>query len=997
MQKFSTDWQEHYLGGSPNTEASLVKKWAKQIQEIQFWLRNKKKDSVIRRAFHAKMLAGVSNAKFRIRDDIPIPLQVGFFVPGREYNADVRFSSANGSIQEDTKGDFRGIAIRIKTGEESVTDYLLTNGEVSHARNARQFMIVARAAAGSRLLAFPRLLFGLGPFELIRVARVLMNGTKRKVNSLATEQYWSRGPYKWGDFAVRFTIRPSADTSEVSSEHRSSDYLRNDLIQRLNDGPIIFDFEIQPFTGETTPIEDNAKPWDSEFIKVAELILPQQNLTLAENRARELVIDEMEFNPWHTTNEFRPLSSLNRARKQVYHASAHYRSGRQTIFKRGPIGALVVFLLKVIWRPLNRIGLYWHNFSPLIGVTNLDLLREDLREKNLYDKEIREKVPKPSPTISTVPVDALGARTPEGKYNDLSDPLMGAQYTRFGRNMPCDKSRPDNILDPNPREVSLKLLQRKEFIPASTLNVLAAAWINFMVHGWFDHIRENHLEGKNIKVPLPNGDDAWHEDPMQLHQTQCDLPPDEILRNKNEILKDEDDYTNLDILQYKNRISHWWDGSQLYGNTPERIMLLRTGPNSDTPVPDGKLAIGDDGLLPLDPEVKFDIDLTGFNNNWWIGLSLLHTIFAMEHNAIADRLKTEYPKWNGDQLFEKARLINAALIAKIHTVEWTPAIIAHPTLRISMDTNWWGAVGKDLHELLPRQSDSEAMDGILGSPTDHHAAPFSLTEEFATVYRLHPLIPDDYIFHSHTDNSVRTVKKFDDIQGKGVRDLCNELPLSDLFYSLGIANPGAVTLHNYPRALMDFTSRNEGRKDLATADVIRERERGVPRYNDFRKYLRMPRINSFEEMSSNPESSRLLKEIYGHVDNVDTLVGMLSETPPKGFGFSDTAFRIFILMASRRLKSDRFFTADWRPEVYTETGLNWVRDNDMRTIILRHFPELEPALQRTSNTFAPWNRVGQQGTLKSRIITDPTNMSNRPLRLYNRLARIVSYFGRRTS
>ena len=35
---------------------------------------------------------------------------------------------------------------------------------------------------------------------------------------------------------------------------------------------------------------------------------------------------------------------------------------------------------------------------------------------------------------------------------------------------------------------------------------------------------------------------------------------------------------------------------------------------------------------------------------------------------------------------------------------------------------------------------------------------------------------------------------------------------------------------------------------------------------------------------------------------------------PTGFGFSDTAFRVFILMASRRLKSDRFFTTDWRTE-----------------------------------------------------------------------------------
>ena len=43
------------------------------------------------------------------------------------------------------------------------------------------------------------------------------------------------------------------------------------------------------------------------------------------------------------------------------------------------------------------------------------------------------------------------------------------------------------------------------------------------------------------------------------------------------------------------------------------------------------------------------------------------------------------------------------------------------------------------------------------------------------------------------------------------------------------------------------------------------------------------------------------------------MVGLYAEPLPKGFGFSDTAFRVFILMASRRLKSDRFFTRDYTP------------------------------------------------------------------------------------
>ena len=70
----------------------------------------------------------------------------------------------------------------------------------------------------------------------------------------------------------------------------------------------------------------------------------------------------------------------------------------------------------------------------------------------------------------------------------------------------------------------------------------------------------------------------------------------------------------------------------------------------------------------------------------------------------------------------------------------------------------------------------------------------------------------------------------------------------------------------------------------------------------------------------------------------------MAEPLPEGFGFSETAFRIFVLMASRRLKSDRFFTDDYTPEMYTQFGLDWIEKNSMLTVLLRHHPSLAPAL-----------------------------------------------------
>jgi hypothetical protein len=194
--------------------------------------------------------------------------------------------------------------------------------------------------------------------------------------------------------------------------------------------------------------------------------------------------------------------------------------------------------------------------------------------------------------------------------------------------------------------------------------------------------------------------------------------------------------------------------------------------------------------------------------------------------------------------------------------------------------------------------------------------------------------------------------------GNDTRAAVDKFGWTDLMYHFGTENPGAITLHNHPRALNGHVRLNGDRVDLGTIDILRDRERGVRRYNEFREALRKPRIERFEDLSDNPEWGEEIREVYdGDIDAVDLQVGLLAEPLPTGFGFSDTAFRIFILMASRRLKSDRFFTDDYSPDVYTPEGIDWVERNGMTDVLLRHHPELAPALEGVANPFAPWRKL----------------------------------------
>ena len=616
-------------------------------------------------------------------------------------------------------------------------------------------------------------------------------------------------------------------------------------------------------------------------------------------------------------------------------------------------------------RFLNRPKLVWHRLpGKWLGYANLFVQRTALQKANLFDTGVVKPANK-----SLLPPEAVdkAARTADGSYNDQRCPFTGMAGTRFGRNVPLDSAQPDDrrLYRPDPREIADKLLTREKFIPATKFNMLAAAWIQFMVHDWVTHgdTAESFLD-----VP-PQG--AYPG--MRIPCT----PPDPTRQPGEQGLPPT--YINLQ--------TQWWDGSQIYGSGDKRLQSLRTHSG-------GKLRLGEDGLLTFeteswrpgfDPEVRKE--QTGVSDNWWIGLSLFHTLFAREHNTICEKLAEAYPNQaeNDEWLFAKARLITAALMAKIHVLEWTPSTGGHRSLKLGVKLAWRGFLD---HWLGPKLGSKfllwsqrlqrlpawmlwlihrfdvlhPFLTGMPGSPTINHGVPFSMTEEFVAAYRMHPLLPDEFEFHSAADGRMLGKCNFEGVLGDKARQLAESIGMTDLFYSFGVIHPGALCLHNYPEGLRHFKRPPSGAGDAATGetldiavvDIMRDRERGVPRYNDFREKMHLPRVASFEELST--KHAEELKGIYGkdNIDDVDLMVGMLAEEPPVGFAYSDTAFRTFILMASRRLEADRFFTTDYNEDTYTPFGIRWVENHCLKSVLIRHLPALRDIIDKHDDMFAPW-------------------------------------------
>lgn len=641
----------------------------------------------------------------------------------------------------------------------------------------------------------------------------------------------------------------------------------------------------------------------------------------------------------------------------------------------------------------------WSKKGNIGGLLVLSRIRKDLLKNNLHDPHVDYKGYGEKDCSKT----DTKFRSADGTCTDIENAFAGAAGTAFGRNVPAefiDKDAQANLMTPNPAQVSAEFFTREEFKPVPFLNMLAASWIQFMNHDWLTHGK--NAESRPHRIETANGE-------VEVERTREN---DSDADYKREFGK-----TTL------NEVTHWWDGSQVYGSSQEEQNKVRSFAK-------GRMAtvkVNGRELLPKNSEFNArmnkqnqGLEVVGFRDNMWVGLSMLHHLFVLEHNAIADMLIKKHVKfddkkkvyvWNqngwfrnalnsvtrsskgikefsekelDEHVFQTARLINAALMAKIHTVEWTPAILANKTLKTAMFANWYGLINPQTWsrylKTLPGMGRTDwfaainggyVLGGIVGDKTKDYGVPFSITEEFTSVYRLHSLLPENLNI-----KTLAAPKKVAEVPLSSTRneysyEMMANHDLKDLFYSFGTQNPGQLVLNNFPKFMQKLEIPGLGNMDLAMVDVLRDRERGVPRYNQFRRAIGLKPISKYADFFMDGEVKDARQEaivekfrrVYGvdaegrdNVEMIDLLVGTSAEeVRPKNFGFGETQFQIFILMASRRLMADRFFTSNYREEYYTKAGLKWVDDEGwMHKVIIRHMPELAPKLKGIETAFNPW-------------------------------------------
>ncbi|MCH7950628.1 MAG: peroxiredoxin [Candidatus Dadabacteria bacterium] len=489
-------------------------------------------------------------------------------------------------------------------------------------------------------------------------------------------------------------------------------------------------------------------------------------------------------------------------------------------------------------------------------------------------------------------------RSIDGSGNNLQDPLMGATFIELLRLVFSDYA--DGISEipeaglPSARVVSNIVSSQDELIP-NTLNASDYIWQwgQFVDHdiGLTDGV--NPPEPADI--PVPAGDPFF--DPL-------DTGTQVIAFNRS--VFDTSTGTGIDNpRQQINKITAWIDASNVYGSDVERAIALRT--NDGT----GRLDTSAGDLLPFnteglpndggpDPSLFLAGDV---RSNEQVGLTSMHTLFVREHNRYVEELAAERPGLSGDRLYERGRRFVGALMQAITYNEFLPALLGE------------GAI--------------PAYNGYNPNVNASIANIFS-----AAAYRFgHSMLNPEIL---RLDQNLNVIPE-------------GNLPLRDAFFTPEtITDEGGIDpiLRGLAKQIAQrvdpfiidavrnflFGPPGSGGLDLAALNIQRGRDHGLPKYNDTREQMGLTRVESFQDISSDPEIQMRLEDAFGNVDDIDIWTGGLSEDLVPGSHLGELFHLIIKIQFESLRDGDRF----WYERKLSGAELQEVQVTQLSDVIRRN-------------------------------------------------------------
>ena len=492
--------------------------------------------------------------------------------------------------------------------------------------------------------------------------------------------------------------------------------------------------------------------------------------------------------------------------------------------------------------------------------------------------------------------EATVYRTIDGTGNNPND--LGAAHTELRRIVPASSAYANDSTSGfsgvNPRVISNTVFDQPTSIPSSfgASNFLFQ-WGQFLDHDIYLSDTSNAAGTANMMAP---GNDA-------------DMPPNTLIPFTRSAYSD---VNGTGARQQINSITAFIDASNVYGSDTARAASLRSFSG-------GRLATSAGDLLPFDPNDPASFLAGDVRANEQIGLTSMHTLFVREHNWWADRLASENPSWTDEQVYQEARKMVGAEMQAITYNEFLPTLM-----------------GSQFASDLGTYNYNANIDPRIAN-------------EFSTAaYRIgHTMLPNELQILGEGGNQevvggVPLAEAFfrpDKVATYGIDSILRGLGATD---SQEIDNMLIDGVRNMLFAMPGMTFG----LDLASLNIQRGRDHGLPTYNEMRLALGLGAV-AFGDGSFLGSAETLLMDVYADVNDIDLWVGLLSEIHYGDAMIGETAYQILLDQFQRLMNGDAFFykgflSAGERAEIddttlsdiiLRNTDIQWMQSNVFMTAL----------------------------------------------------------------
>lgn len=463
-------------------------------------------------------------------------------------------------------------------------------------------------------------------------------------------------------------------------------------------------------------------------------------------------------------------------------------------------------------------------------------------------------------------------RSIDGTGNNPLDPLRGSANIPLLRHTKIaygdGTGSPAGAKEPSAREISDLVFAQDSSIPcAVNISDFLWAWGQFIDHD-IDMTPTTTSPEEPFNIPVPAGD-PWF-DPNDTGTQVIDL--------------DRSIYQMINgIRQQVNAITAFIDGSQVYGSDPTRAMELRTLDGT------GQLKTSSGNLLPYNvdgfpnqPDNTAGYFLAGdVRVNEEVELTVLQTLFMREHNYWARIIKRQHPRLDDDGIYYRARAIVGAEIQIITYRDFLPLFLGpnalppyagyRPDIDPGIENVFSTAIFRVGHTMLsPLLQRLNANDRSIGA--------LPLADAFFNPTAISDIGIEPYL-----------------------RGLASQVPQEvDCYLVDGVRN----FLFGPPGA---------GGFDLASLNIQRGRDHGLPRYNIVRRNFGLPVKTSFAAITSDPQLQAKLASAYATPNDLDVWVGALAEDHRPNAIVGDLIYTIMRNQFLRLRDGDRFWYRSYLP------------------------------------------------------------------------------------